>query len=223
MGNRQIRNSQVLDGACASVSKSSAVGQDNYGGSGGNLGLGKVGRRLVGNFVESVVLAWGGVKDKNVTCVILALLFSAVFVVPPIMIFGDRSLPVEYGLVYPKSEYLRAGQTGTMVFTVKGEPKKCKGEFSRYFTDSEGNRFFLGTFRTSYQQGLASSLNRRSFEKDWTVPLGAKPGPGLYETEPYFWCNWFQEAYPIAGVPVKVRVNIVLPYTGLGTTLQLGH
>ena len=137
------------------------------------------------------------------------MLFSAVFVVPPILIFGDRRLPFEYGHTYAKNERLRAGETGTNVFTVKDVRKNCEGEFSRFFTDSVGNRFFLGTFRTNYQHGLAASGNR-SFEKDWTVPLGAQPGPGLYETEPRFWCNWVQGAFPISAEPVKIKI-IVLP------------
>lgn len=124
------------------------------------------------------------------------------------MIWGDRSLPFEYGHAYAKTDHLHAGETGTNVFTVRDVRKDCDGEFSRYFTDAKGNRFFLGTYRTSYQHGLIASGNRR-FEKDWVAPLGAQPGPGLYETEPVFWCNWFQGAFPIRADPVKIKIMIV--------------
>ena len=139
----------------------------------------------------------------------LALLFSAVFVVPPILIFGDRRPPFEYGHAYAKIELMHAGEVGTNVFTVKDARKNCQGEFNRFFTDSAGNRFFLGTFRTNYEHGLAAS-GGRSFEEDWRVPLGAQSGPGLYETEPIFWCNWFQRAFPIRVEPVKIKI-VVMP------------
>lgn len=209
MGNQQVRNRPVLGRVEAAIPQSQALGQDDRGHSRVDVRLGEVGLRFVVGILKILRDTWDRVKHKNVTCVSLASLFSVVFVVPPIMIFGDRSLPFEYGLAYAKNEYLVAGGSGTIVFTVKGEPKKCKGEFSRYFTDAQGNRFFLGTFRTSYQQGLANSTNGRVFEKDWVVPLGAQPGPGLYETEPYFWCNWFQELYPIQAIPVKIKVTII--------------
>lgn len=158
--------------------------------------------------IQAILGKWDSVKHRDVTCVVLAMLFSAVFVVPPIMIFGDRSLPFEYGHTYSKSEFLHAGETGTNVFTVKDARKNCNGEFKRFFTDAKGNRFYLGTYRTSYEHGLAVT-DGRSFSKDWTVPLSAQPGPGLYEAEPTFWCNWFQGAYPIAAATVKIKVTIL--------------
>lgn len=166
--------------------------------------MGPLGRR----YLEFLLAAWNRIKDKNVTCVALAMLFSAVFVVPPILIFGDRSLPFQYGLAYSKSEFLHAGQRATNVFAIRELKKNCNGEFDRFFTDAHGNRFFLGTLRTSYMHGLIV-LNGRRFEKDWNVPLGAEPGPGLYETIPRFWCNLVQAIYPIPADPVKIKVTIL--------------
>lgn len=141
-------------------------------------------------------------------CLALAVLFNAVFVVPPLMIFGNRTPPFEFVHNYARSPYLQPGQTGVNVFTVKDNQKECQSEFDRYFTDASGSRFFLGTFRGGYKRGLQITEGRR-FEREWTVPIDAEPGPGLYEAHTRFWCNWFQEAYPIAVGPVKIPVTIV--------------
>lgn len=192
----------------ASTRPSNIVGQNHRSHGGWSAGMGALGRGRTGDAVKVVVRSWDRIKHSDITCVVLAMLFSAVFVVPPIMIFSDRSLPFQYGHTYAKTDYLHAGQIGTNVFTVKDARKNCNGEFSRFFTDAKGNRFFLGTFRTSYQHGLSVSEGR-SFTKDWIVPLGAMPGPGLYEAEPRFWCNWIQGIYPIKADTVKIKVTIV--------------
>lgn len=152
---------------------------------------------------------------RMVACAVAASAVSMVTVVPMVLIFGDRSLPFDYGHVYPASPVVAPGEAAVNVFTVKSVRKDCDGAFDRYMTDAKGTRFFLGSYRTDYRRGLAASGWRR-FESTWAVPTAAAPGPALYETEPRFWCNWAQRVLPIHADPVRVRVHVA-PHAGLRT------
>ena len=151
---------------------------------------------------------------RDATCIILAMLFSAVFIVPPILVYGDRSLPFEYVHVYPVNEYLHPGEQTHNVFVVTDVKKPAAGRYRRWFTDAAGHRTFLGVFEANYRQGLSES-GQRTFNSPWTVPPKelAVPGPGLYESEPEFWHNWLQGLlYPISPpLPVRVKVHILPP------------
>ncbi len=152
--------------------------------------------------------------SRDANCIILAMLFSAVFVVPPILVYGDRSLPFEYVHVYPAKIDLHPNEQTHNVFVVTDVKKPASGRYHRWFTDSKGHRTFLGTFQANYQQGLSES-GKRTFNSPWQVPPKelAYPGPGLYESYPEFWHNPLQgQVNPVTPPqPVRVKVNILPP------------
>jgi len=169
-----------------------------------------VGRTDGGALVKAV--AWLGhtVIHSTALCHVAAsLVFAIAFA--GLTIGWDRTPPFDYLPAFSSPTILAPGQSATIRFRIGKVHKICSGEFERWFIDSEGTPFPLGTFQTVYQNYVGFSESKRYFDKDWTVPLHAAAGPGIYESRPRFWCNPMQYLYPIEAARVRVMVNIVNP------------
>lgn len=207
MGHREGSDPQVLEGVVSAIRTRKAVASHDGRVHDWDTGMGSWGRRCRPLLGASAVI-WQRINRRAVFCVALACVFNAVFIVPPIMIFGNRTLPFDTVMVFPKTPFAAAGSTVVNVFVVKDVRNECASEFDRFFTDSQGNRYFLGTHRGSYRHGLDMTEGRR-FEREWKIPDDARTGPAMYEAEPRFWCNWFQQIVPIKAPTVRIPINVV--------------
>lgn len=161
----------------------------------------------------------------DATCFALAAIFSAVVVIPGVLIFADRSLPftyVDYNIV---EKAVEAGGKATFRLTIKNVTKTCAGRVDRAFVDAAGRVWPMASQRTAYQHSLdRDGAPVRLIDREVEIPEGAAPGEGTYIGEPRFWCYPLQHLHPIPGPTMRARV-IVLPKgqyiaPGSGVTLS---
>lgn len=165
--------------------------------------------RLDGDRLGSLARLGAKIITRQIGCFVLALLFSIVVVAPIVLTVADRAPPFEYNHPYPAVPFVHPGQPAIIVVRVKDYHRKADGEFTRYFTDSTGERFYMGSHRVSYSQGLKAT-DGRVFLKEWTPPFCAAAGPGIYEARAEFWYNSAQWLIsPIQATPMVINVTVV--------------
>ena len=149
------------------------------------------------------------VIHRDRVCLALAVTFTVGIVVPSILIGWDRTLPYEFIDARIMESAAAPGQEVDIRYTVRNVSKECSGTVHRIFIDSSGRTFFLGESPTIYQLLLAKGENG-VFDRQWKIPPGAAPGPGLYVAYPKFWCYPLQWLYPVKpAVPYKATVTVV--------------
>ena len=192
------------------MASSKGVAQPRGGGSVRGFGLRQLRERLSGGVGQALQHAWVEVIRRETLCFVLAAIFTATVVVPGVLIFGNRSLPLEYLDANIVEKTVVPGERAHVRFTVNRVQKECRGRVERYFYDADGKAFFLGSTQTIYYRAL-QDRPRGTFERSWTVPTEAALGEGIYVAFPEFWCNGVQRFYPISAPPQKARVTVVAP------------
>lgn len=194
----QAKNlARIRHSRCNSLFRDSAIGRGDSG------ALAAIASRTMATLVESTV----GCHIVAATVCTLATM--------GLLIFWDRSAPIEYLMPYATPNEIHAGDHTRLVMRLSKVSRMCKGEFTRSFVDSGGRRFAMGKFETVYQYFVNSETKQLTYPKDITIPLtdadakAVAAGPGVYESLPEWWCNPVQWLYPIQGVPVRIPIKIL--------------
>lgn len=149
------------------------------------------------------------VIHRETLCFVIAMIFSAVVVIPGILIFYDRTLPFELIDSRMVETTASPGQQVDVRYTVRNLSKSCDGYVDRFFFDASGRAFYLGTSRIVYSRLLDPNKPTGSFDRQWRIPESAASGPGVYVADPKFWCYPLQHLYPVRGASQKTPITVV--------------
>lgn len=148
---------------------------------------------------------------RDRVCAITAAAFTIFVVIPGILIGAGRSLPFEFIDARMMESAASPGQEVDVRYTIRNVTKECSGSVERFFVDSQTRTFFLGKSSTIYHRVVSRGDTDGSFDRQWRIPPGAAPGPGLYIAYPEFWCNPLQQLWPIKAPTQKASITVVRP------------
>jgi len=139
--------------------------------------------------------------SRGLYCHMAAALVGIGMSICAVMLFDRREpLLLIEGTIEPNQ--VRMGDTVQVAWVVE-ERRNCDGELRRIIIDSAKKVHEFAIEKTVYHETL--TRDRRVFVKPMVIPSGLTPGPAIYTTQIWRWCNPAQQhLWPIRSEGLRV-------------------